>query len=158
MSQNNILKITRVTLLTIPPLVMFKDKFYSTYEVTDDSMEPTFKKNDILLVRKVTFFPFYHKHGINIEDLQNQNNNTKIDHETDRINMLRMDKSVGKAPINEFTIWSTPTLSLPGDIIVYKNPHTFSPIKIDVSRIVGLGGQRVRRYYCLFLSYCHVLL
>ena len=106
-------------------------------------MEPTFKQNDIVLVRKVDFFPHYHENGLNIKDLEMDSNSARIDEETDRLKNMRMNTSAGKAPIGEFTIWTTPPISLPGDIVAFKNPQSSSPIQIEMKRIVGLGGQRV---------------
>lgn len=140
-------KILPTAVLLIPPAILFRDKFYSTYTVKNDSMEPILKRNDIVLVRKVDFFPYYHKHGIEIHDLQGDNSSPKIEEETDRIKMLKMDASAGKIPINELTFWCSPPLTLPGDIVFYKNPQTFTNQLIECARVIGLGGQRVSHVY-----------
>lgn len=108
-------------------------------------MEPGLKKDDVVLVRKVDFFPFYQKSGLEIEDLEDaESNSPKIDEETDRIKTLRMNRSVGRMPISQYTIWSSPPTSLPGDIVVFKNPQTFLPLEVEMKRLIGLGGQRIR--------------
>ena len=108
-------------------------------------MEPALKKNDVVLVRKVDFFPYYLKSGLGIEDLEDADSNSpKIDEETDRIKALRVDRSVGRMPISQYTIYSSPPNLLPGDIVAFKNPQTFLPLEIEMKRLIGLGGQRVR--------------
>eukprot|EP00551_Chaetoceros_affinis_P004201 CAMPEP_0203662538 /NCGR_PEP_ID=MMETSP0090-20130426/475_1 /ASSEMBLY_ACC=CAM_ASM_001088 /TAXON_ID=426623 /ORGANISM="Chaetoceros affinis, Strain CCMP159" /LENGTH=150 /DNA_ID=CAMNT_0050525343 /DNA_START=19 /DNA_END=471 /DNA_ORIENTATION=+ len=137
-------KILYGSLLSIPPIVLLRDTFYSTYTVKNDSMAPTLMRNDVVLVRKVDFFPYYRERGIDMEDLETDNGSPKIDEETDRVNSMLMEKMIGKRPIDEYTIWSSPPTCLPGDVVAFKNPTTFSPVQIDMKRIVGLGGQRVR--------------
>ena len=43
--------------LTVPPIIYFKDNFYSLYRVEGTSMEPTLYHGDVLLVRKSDIFP-----------------------------------------------------------------------------------------------------
>ena len=138
-------KVLSATALAVPPVILFRDKFYSTYSVKDDSMEPILRRNDIVLVRKADFFPYYHKHGLGMGDLEMSDSSPKIDEETDRIKTMRMDAAVGSQPINEYTIWSSPPISLPGDVIAIKNPQRFSSDNVEMKRIIGLGGQRVRQ-------------
>jgi signal peptidase I len=141
----NLNKIISAVVLTVPPVIFLHDKFYSTCTVKNDLMEPALKKDDVVLVRKFDFFPFYQKSGLEIEDLEDaESNGPKIDEETDRIKTLRMDRSVGRMPISQYTIWSSPPTSLPGDIVVFKNPQTFLPFEVEMKRLIGLGGQRVR--------------
>ena len=129
--------------LSIPPLVLIQDCFFSIFVVKDDSMEPTLKQNDVVLVRKVDFFPYYHNHGLEIQDLETEGNSQKIDEETDRAKNILMNIGAGKAPFNEYSTWTSPPLSLPGDIVAFKNPQTSSPVQIEMKRLIGLGGQRV---------------
>jgi signal peptidase I len=142
--RSNVNKILSATALSIPPVILFHDNFFAVYMVRNDSMEPTLKQNDIVLVRKVDFFPYYHKHGLEMKDLEIQDSR-RIDEETDRIKSMRMNASVGKPLIDEYTVWSSPPISLPGDIVAFKNPESFLPSRVEMKRIVGLGGQRVRR-------------
>lgn len=139
----NASKILSVAALSIPPLVLIRDCFFSIYVVKDDSMEPTLKCNDVVLVRKVDFFPYYHKHGLELKDLEMDSNSQRIDEETDRLKNVRMNISAGQVPFNEFTTWTSPPISLPGDIVAFMNPQTSSPIQIEMKRLIGLGGQRV---------------
>ena len=87
---------------------------------------------------------YYQKHGIEIQDLEMSGTSPKIDEETDRIKSGRMDASTGKHLVDQYTVWSSPPVCLPGDIVAFKNPETFSPVKVEAKRVVGLGGQRVR--------------
>ncbi len=133
------------SLLSIPTIALINDKFYSAYTVKNDSMEPTLMRNDVVLIRKSDFFPYWFpSRGIGMEELEMNEGSPKIDEETDRIKSMKMDALVGRRPIDEYTIWSSPPTCVPGDVVAFKNPKTFSPVQIEMKRIVGLGGQRVR--------------
>mmetsp|Transcript_27269 Transcript_27269/g.31168 ORF Transcript_27269/g.31168 Transcript_27269/m.31168 type:complete len:221 (+) Transcript_27269:287-949(+) len=148
-TQHKVWKILSATCMITPPIILFKDSFYSIHTVQDDSMDPFLQRDDIVLIRKVDFLPHYRKHGMEIKDLQetkeDHNTNTKIDEETDRIKSQRMDIiGAGKAPSDALTFWSGPPHFLPGDVVAFKCPQVSFPAKIQMKRLVGLGGQRIR--------------
>uniref|UniRef100_A0A7S4MNR6 Mitochondrial inner membrane protease subunit n=1 Tax=Odontella aurita TaxID=265563 RepID=A0A7S4MNR6_9STRA len=60
--------------------------------------------------------------------------------------------SVGSGDGNELhdrgvfsAVATRPVTILPGDVILFRSPrYTFAPVRYDVKRVLGLGGQRVR--------------
>ena len=141
---SNVHRYLYTTILSVPPLILIRNKFLSTFTVKDDSMQPCLKEGDVVLVRKCDFFPYYQKHGRGINDLHSNEDGPNLDEETDRDKLIQMNMLCGRSQPHQFNIWTSPPLSLPGDVVVFMIPQTFSPIELEMKRVIGLGGQRVR--------------
>jgi len=134
-------RILSASVIIIPPSIYFNDTFYSTLKVHGNTMEPALQDGDIVLVRKIDFLPYYFQEKLSLNDLQDDAS-YKLEQEADRLKSLRMDASVGRPAGDEFTLWRSPPNALPGDVIAFTSPKAMECI--DVKRIIGLGGQRIR--------------
>jgi signal peptidase I len=136
------------------------------------TMDPVLQQGDIILIRKVDFLPHYFKKKLTLDDLMepdnnqsihadenervaqssstntNKNHNThkkslyNLEEDIDRRKSLQMDATAGKSGIDGFTIWRSPPIFLPGDVVAFTNPHAME--RVEVSRVIGIGGQRIR--------------
>jgi len=113
--------------LTLPIAIWFLDCLFSTCRVKGNSMEPTLKDGDVLLVRKSDIFANY---GF-----------TQSKDEADRARIKRIEATMNANP--DHPIMSTPPLVLPGNIVVFLSPHTAFPHEYRVKRVIGVGGQMV---------------
>jgi signal peptidase I len=127
--------------LVVPPLIYFNDVFFSIQKVKNDSMDPDLKQGDIILVQKGEFLPAFFQPKITVHDLASDND-SKLKEDNDRRKSLRMDDAAGKAPIDNLTVWRSPPIFMPGDVAVYDSPQDMG--SIEMTRVVGLGGQRIR--------------
>lgn len=138
MSSSKLRRIVPLASLSLPVIIWFKDTAYSTCRVNGDSMSPSLKDGDIVLVRKADISPylnrFRNKNDINLDDIDYSDDDV-ISHIVNRI-----DVHCGKRPV---WIFSQPPTALPGEIVVFKSPNIF-PCDFRVSRVTALGGQMVR--------------
>lgn len=108
-------------------------------------MEPRIQDGDVVLVKKGDFLPYYTLEKVTLEDLRalddDPKTSTALDQKTDRQHALRIDAIVGKEE-NKFALWRSPPALSPGDVIAFYSPIVFG--KVDVKRLLGLNGQRVR--------------
>lgn len=131
--------------LTVPPVLFFKDNFYSLYRVDGSSMEPALYHGDVLVVRKSDVFPHtMWKRWTSIA--------TSYEEEEDHQNAMRvmaLDAQSGR-PIGElqtgYTYLNPPAIHQLGSIIVFRAPDAekYPSSEYRVKRVVGLGGQICR--------------
>ena len=126
--------------LVIPPLIYFNDTFFSIQKVKNDHMVPDLKQGDLVLVQKGELLPAFFNSKITANDLVDDND--RLGEDIDRRKSLRMDAAAGKAPIDNFTFWRSPPILMPGEVAVFTNPQDMG--SIEMKRVVGLGGQRMR--------------
>mmetsp|Transcript_42834 Transcript_42834/g.48672 ORF Transcript_42834/g.48672 Transcript_42834/m.48672 type:complete len:198 (-) Transcript_42834:128-721(-) len=124
---SNVQRIITTSVLTLPITVWALDQLYSTCRVRGDSMEPSLKDGDLVLVRKSDTFTNY--------------SFSEVDGETDRARINRIEATVNGVENN--AIISTPPMVLTGEVIVFLDPHAF-PNKTQIKRVIGVGGQMVR--------------
>jgi signal peptidase I len=104
-------------------------------------MSPILKRGDIVIIQRAELLPAYFQEKLTVNDL-NDDNSIKIDEQNDREKAIRIDELSGKASIDSLTLWRTPPLVMPGDIVAFKNPKETNTVAF--SRILGLGSQRIR--------------
>ena len=128
--------------LCIPPAIYFIDTFFSIHRVQNDSMSPSLQKGDIVVIQKGDFFPYYkHNVDLTVDDLVNDTKD-KITEQNNIQNIFKMEMATGRKPISNTTIYRRPPILLPGCIVAFHSPKEFG--QVEISRVVGLGGQRVR--------------
>mmetsp|Transcript_14745 Transcript_14745/g.21062 ORF Transcript_14745/g.21062 Transcript_14745/m.21062 type:complete len:228 (-) Transcript_14745:458-1141(-) len=142
--------ISRVV-LSFPLVLYVKNSLYSIHTVDDASMEPHLKSGDIVLVRKADFFPYYQRTSRvlikepSVREILEEGDMGSLDDERDIERALRLDARVGcSTACTPLTFWASPPLCLPGDIVVFKCPTSFTPVQTHMRRLIALGGQRVR--------------
>jgi len=126
--------------LVIPPLIYFNDTFFSIQKVKNDDMVPDLKQGDLVLIQKGELLPAFFQPKITVNDLVDDND--RLEEDIDRRKSLRMDAAAGKAPIDNFTFWRSPPILMPGEVAVFINPQDMG--SVEIKRVVGLGGQRMR--------------
>jgi len=107
-------------------------------------MDQTICDGDIVLIRKVDFLPHYFKNKLTVRDLEDDENDN-LEQDNDMRKSLRMDASVGKPAGDSLTLWRSPPMVLPGDVIAFTNPQAME--STEVKRAIGIGGQRIRPKY-----------
>eukprot|EP00578_Thalassiosira_sp_NH16_P014114 CAMPEP_0181107088 /NCGR_PEP_ID=MMETSP1071-20121207/16892_1 /TAXON_ID=35127 /ORGANISM="Thalassiosira sp., Strain NH16" /LENGTH=208 /DNA_ID=CAMNT_0023190565 /DNA_START=462 /DNA_END=1088 /DNA_ORIENTATION=+ len=131
--------------LSAPPIVFFKDNFYSLYRVEGSSMEPSLYHGDVLLVRKSDVFPgTMWKRWMSLASSYEE----EEDHQN-AVRVMALDASMG-SPIGDW--WSGNTYLKPpmihriGSVIVFKAPDAtkYPSREFRVKRVIGLGGQICR--------------
>lgn len=127
--------------LVVPPLIYFNDTFFSIQKVKNDSMNPDLKLGDIIIIQKGEFMPAFFQPKITVHDLASDHDG-RLEEDNDRRKSLRMDAAAGKAPIDNLTVWRSPPICMPGDVAVFVSPEDMG--SIEMTRVVGLGGQRIR--------------
>ena len=130
--------------LTIPPIIYFRDNFYSFYRVEGTSMEPALYQGDVLLVRKSDIYPdrMWRKFtsvASSYEEEEIHQNALKV---------LALDASSGRH-IGDwqygYTFLKPPTIHELGSVIVFLAPDAKYPTsEFRVKRVIGLGGQLCR--------------
>lgn len=135
-----VVNLLRTLSITIPPLYFVKDSFFTIHKIEGNRMNPVLLDGDIVLIRKADFFPGWNFKNISVNDMNDESH--KLDEENDRCLALRMDELGGVPRPTQTTLWRCPPSILPGDIVSYYSPTMFR--KVEVQRIVALGGQRVR--------------
>lgn len=128
-------------ILFSPLLVYCNDTFITFRKIDDDSMAPTLRQGDIVLIQRAELFPAYFQEKLTVNDLTDENS-SKIDQQNDIQRTMRLDEISGKAPVDSLTIWRSPPLAMPGDVVAFRSPKRTDTTQF--SRIVALGGQRVR--------------
>jgi len=105
-------------------------------------MTPTLKDGDVLLVRKADL-------GVMIESMIHMitgGGDSRDEDTTERARLVRYELLHGvseHAPLSR--LYECPPLALTGHVVVYKSPETAFPHELCVKRVVGLGGQWLRR-------------
>mmetsp|Transcript_6631 Transcript_6631/g.9508 ORF Transcript_6631/g.9508 Transcript_6631/m.9508 type:complete len:220 (+) Transcript_6631:82-741(+) len=150
MSRSFASRIFHRSALIVPPSICFWDNFYSTHRIKGKHMEPILQDGDIVLVKKGDFLPYYSSlDKVTLNDIKSLDDepktSTTLDQKTDRQHALRIDAIVGKEE-NKFALWRSPPALSTGDVIAFKSPIAFG--KVDVKRVLGLNGQRVRPKDC----------
>jgi signal peptidase I len=138
-SSSKLLRISSAALV-IPPLIYFNDTFFSIQKVKNDHMVPDLKQGDLVLVQKGELLPAFFHSKITANDLVDDND--RLGEDIDRRKSLRMDAAAGKAPTDNFTFWRSPPILMPGEVAVFTNPQDMG--SVEIKRVVGLGGQRMR--------------
>lgn len=119
----------------------FNDTFLTIRKIHDDALSPILKKGDIVLIQRAELLPAYFREKLTVNDL-NDDKTIEIDAQHDREKSMRIDELAGKAPIDSLTLWRTPPLGMPGDIVAFRSPKDSNIVAF--SRIIGLGNQRIR--------------
>lgn len=127
--------------LSVAPAVYFFDTFYSIKRVQDDSMEKSLCEGDIVLIRKADFLPHYFKKKLTLNDLE-EHESDSLDEDNDVRKSIRMDAVSGKPPADALSLWRSPPMVLPGDVIAFTNPQDMN--NLQLKRVTGIGGQRIR--------------
>lgn len=131
--------------LTVPPILYFKENFYSLYRVQGSSMEPSLHHGDILLVRKSDIYPDtmwrkYMSIANSYEEEEEHQNAMKV---------MALDVQHGR-PIGEwytgYTYMKPPLIHQLGSIVVFWAPDAerYPMGEYRVKRVIGLGGQICR--------------
>jgi signal peptidase I len=155
--------------LIVPPVLHFRDNFYSIFVVRGTSMEPNLKDGDVLLVRKSDVYPErmwrrWVSAGSSNKD-GNNNNNERITNKedegdddkevaeendslnnSDALHVMAYDVSSGRPIGNRhigYTYLKPPTIYQTGIVILYRAPDAekYPMGEYRVKRVIGLGGQ-----------------
>mmetsp|Transcript_3540 Transcript_3540/g.7818 ORF Transcript_3540/g.7818 Transcript_3540/m.7818 type:complete len:222 (+) Transcript_3540:260-925(+) len=130
--------------LAVPPIIIFKDNFYSLYRVEGASMEPALHHGDVLLVRKSDVFPkTVWKRWMSVATSFEQ----EIEHQN-AMKVMAMDASSGRLIGDMWTgntYLNPPTIHQLGSVIVFRAPDAekYPSSEYRVKRVAGLGGQLV---------------
>ncbi|KAL9182242.1 hypothetical protein ACHAXT_012894 [Thalassiosira profunda] len=133
--------------LAAPPILFFKDNFYSLCRVKGSSMEPALYHGDIILVRKSDVFPkaMWQRYlSASVPDTVEE----EEEHQN-AVRVMALDASAGR-PIGEwwwgYTFLKPPMIHQLGTIIVFLAPDAakYPSSEYRVKRVVGLGGQLCR--------------
>ena len=118
-------------------------------------MEPALHNGDVLLVRKADIFPHrqWKQWTSHIHNASNMTEEEIYEHERESENALRVialdaesHRPIGHS-LTGYTWLSPPTSHQLGSVIVYRAPDAekYPSSEYRVKRVVGLGGQIVRR-------------
>lgn len=119
--------------LSFPVAVWASDSVCSIHKVKSNSMEPSLRHGDVVLIRKsdvvsnlvdvvLSYFqPF---------DFERNELSTK-----ERIQRIEGPSSL---------LLSRPPIVVPGDVVVYNNPSKAYPNEPIITRVTAVGGQTVR--------------
>lgn len=152
--------------VSVPPVLYFRDNFYSLYVVDGNSMMPSLRVGDVVLVRKSDVYPdaswrrwtsseafppsppsssaYYEASGRDDDDEDDEADDRK-----NALRVLALDASSGR-PIGDRWIGRTymkpPTVHVLGSVIVYRAPDAsrYPTGEYRIKRVVGLGGQLCR--------------
>jgi signal peptidase I len=134
--------------VTIPPVLYFKDTFYSLYRVDGASMEPALHHGDVLLVRKADLYPHaawtrWTSAGAAALDEE------AAAERRDAVGVLAHDAQAGR-PVGAWLTGRTylhpPMVRQVGSVVVFRAPDAerHPSREYRVKRVVGLGGQLCR--------------
>lgn len=140
---------------SLPVAVWIHDSFYSLCRVKGASMEPTLKSGDVILVRKSNWNPLFpppKEDGIGKSTEEGKDGGSSKNgerfkryrrRELDRQRMEQWERENCNVVIPPWALQSPP-VPVRGDIVVYKDPNYYNT-SWNVKRVIGLGGQVVRR-------------
>lgn len=131
-------------LASLPLLVWFRESMFSLARIHGTSMEPSLLDGDVILVRKSD-------RGVFAESLVRLvvgeiGSASAESAKAEKAKLLRSEVNRGLlqyAPIAKF--YERPPAALTGHVVVYKSPLAAFPNQLAVKRVIGLGGQYVRR-------------
>jgi signal peptidase I len=132
-------------LASLPLVVWFRDSMFSLARIHGTSMEPSLQDGDLILIRKSD-------RGVFVESLvrliQGEAGSSVSSEQakSEKAKLLRSEVNRGLlqyAPIAKF--YERPPAALTGHVVVYKSPLAAFPNQMCVKRVIGLGGQYVRR-------------
>jgi signal peptidase I len=132
-------------LASLPLVVWFRESMFSLARIHGTSMEPSLHDGDLILVRKSD-------RGVFAESLvrliqgEAGSSVSAEQAKAERAKLLRSEVNRGLlqyAPIAKF--YERPPAALTGHVVVYKSPLAAFPNQLAVKRVIGLGGQYVRR-------------
>lgn len=133
-----------ITVGTVSPIMFcFQDIFFSMHKVHGASMEPALQDGDVVLVRKADFFTWrmISDEPLTFSELVEKSDVDKLDEQNDRRNLARINAMLGS---RRGILWTRPCQPMKGDVILYKSPNHFHHSQLQMKRVIGLGGQRVR--------------
>jgi signal peptidase I len=113
--------------LTLPAGFWFTEYLYSFARVKGNSMEPALKNGDVILVRKIDFFP----------------NISKSSEPDDEKDLARTEKLELLTSGYEAGLTGSPPVLFQGHVVVFASPKTAFPKELLVKRVTGIGGQMV---------------
>lgn len=131
--------------LFAPPIIYFKNNFYSFYRVDGSSMEPALLHGDVVLVRKSDIYP---------DRMWRKFTSLATSYEEEEIhqNAMRVlaTEASSNRPIGEWmtahTYLKPPTIHELGAVIVFQAPDAakYPTSEYRAKRVIGLGGQLCR--------------
>jgi signal peptidase I len=137
-------------LASLPLVVWFRESMFSLARIHGTSMEPSLHDGDLILIRKSD-------RGVFVESLMRliqggetagggSSTASSEQAKSERAKLLRSEVNRGllqHAPIAKF--YERPPAALTGHVVVYKSPLAAFPNQLAVKRVIGLGGQYIRR-------------
>jgi signal peptidase I len=138
-------------LASLPLVVWFRESVFSLARIHGTSMEPSLHDGDVILIRKSD-------RGVFVESLvrlirqgeagaeAGSSTSAEAAAKSEKAKLLRSEVHRGLlqyAPIAKF--YERPPAALTGHVVVYKSPLAAFPNQLAVKRVIGLGGQYVRR-------------
>jgi signal peptidase I len=129
----------------LPLVVWFRDSVFSLARIHGTSMEPCLQDGDVILIRKSD-------RGVFMESLASLIQGSSpvsaaaLETAEEKAKLLRSEVNRGLlhyAPIAKF--YECPPAAITGHVVVYKSPLAALPNQLCVKRVIGLGGQYLRR-------------
>jgi signal peptidase I len=128
----------------LPVAIWFRDCMFSIAHIHGTSMEPCLHDGDVILVRKSDRGEFT-EFLCSLLPSGSLSVSASAAAE-EKAQLLRSEQNRGLvqyAPVARY--YECPPAALTGHVVVYKSPLTALPNELCVKRVVGLGGQYVRR-------------
>ena len=146
-SSSRIIQALTSLTLTLPPIIFFRDNFYSLYQVTGSTMEPSLYDGDILLVRKSDIYPDRLWHHWTSQTYDEGTEEAEEQQNALRVMALdaQCDRPIGHKQ-TAYTYLRPPSIYTPGCVVVFRAPNAekYPMSEYRVKRVIGLGGQIVR--------------
>jgi signal peptidase I len=134
-------------LASIPLVLWFRESMFSLARIHGTSMEPSLHDGDLILIRKSDRGVFVESLVRLIQGEASSSASASFEQgKSERAKLLRSEVNRGLlqyAPIAKF--YERPPAALTGHVVVYKSPLAAFPNQMCVKRVIGLGGQYVRR-------------
>ncbi len=136
--------------LLLPPILSFESNFYSVYRVEDQSMEPSLRQGDVILVRKSDVYPqSMWRRWTSSSSTSSSSSSSSQSHEKDALRVLAYDTTSGRPigdPWTSRTYLKPPTIHESGCVIIHRavDAQKYPMREYRVRRVIGLGGQICR--------------
>jgi signal peptidase I len=129
----------------LPLVVWFRDSIFSLARIHGTSMEPCLQDGDVILIRKSDRGVFLNSLASLIRG-SSPVSASSAETAEEKAKLLRSEVNRGLlhyAPIAKF--YECPPAAITGHVVVYKSPLAAFPNQLCVKRVIGLGGQYLRR-------------